>query len=98
MDPSLRCHGVNIVPGVGEAHGAHGEKVGDYHEGDVVPRKQSQTLHSNLKLSRSLHIFHLTLPIFDPPFLSLLNICILMNCAVWSLLSVFCTPLHQCAE
>ena len=37
MDPSLRCHGVNIVPGVGEAHGAHGQEVGDYHEGDVVP-------------------------------------------------------------
>ena len=59
MDCSLRRHGDHIVPGVGEAHGAHGEKVGDYHEGDVVPRKQSQTLHSNLKLSRSLHIFHL---------------------------------------
>ena len=44
MDPSLRCHGVHIVPGVGEAHGAHGEEIGDYHEGDVVPRKQSQTL------------------------------------------------------
>ena len=37
MDPSLRCHGVHIVPGVCEAHGAHGQEVGDYHEGDVVP-------------------------------------------------------------
>ena len=46
MDPSLRCHGVHFVPGVGEAHGAHGQEVGDYHEGDVVPRKQSQTLLS----------------------------------------------------
>ena len=41
MDPSLRRHGVNIVPGVGEAHGAHGEKVGDYHEGDVVPEQNT---------------------------------------------------------
>ena len=33
-----------IIPGVGEAHGAHGEEIGDYHEGDVVPESQSQTL------------------------------------------------------
>ena len=31
----------HIVPGVGEAHGAHGEKVGDYHEGDVVPEQNT---------------------------------------------------------
>ena len=64
MDPSLRCHGVNIVPGVGEAHGAHGKKVGDYHEGDVVPKTKSQTLLSNLRLSRSLQYFPMTLAIF----------------------------------
>ena len=44
MDRSLRCEGVHFVPGIGEAHGAHWEEVGDYHEGDVVPEIQSQTL------------------------------------------------------